>query len=182
MRNKNQFLKTPDEKTLTLLIGIPGVGKSVLANKLIKKDSVNRIIISSDNVRFDLLDYDETGIDHDSNIEPKVWGIIKNQIKEALLNPNIKECIMDSTNIRTSGREKFIQMAKDLGIKTRGIVLYASFMETKNRNRNREREVPESIIDTFYKKFQHPKKEEFDELFHIGSKRKFEKWTKIEKF
>ncbi|TXT65095.1 MAG: hypothetical protein BAJALOKI1v1_470017 [Promethearchaeota archaeon] len=178
IRTKRKMLKTPKDKTLTLLIGIQGVGKSTLAEQLKKKDPHKREVISSDTIRFKL--YEAKGImeDYEKAFESKVWRLITSQIKECLLNSAIKECIFDATNIRRDERKKYVKLAEKLGVNTRGIVFYKSLESIKNQNASRERKVPEEVINSFYNRFQHPKKSEFDELYRIGSKRHFEKKRK----
>ena len=175
MVSLRKILKTPKKKTLTILIGIPGVGKSTLAKKMGAKDPKNKLVVSSDEIRFKLTKYEETGIAHDPKLEPKVWGIIKNEVYRCLQDSRIQECILDATNIKTAGRKKFIQMAREMNCKTRAIVLYAPLEDILTQNRLRQKKVSEEVINEFYFKFQNPKKHEFDKILCLGSRKKFER-------
>lgn len=166
---KEKLYKTPQKKTFTILIGLPGTGKSTFAKRLLKHDSNNRILISSDKIRFDLLNYEDTGIDFDPKIEPKVWAIINSKIKQSLKNATEKEIIFDATNLKRAQRKRYLRLAKKEGFHTRGIVFSAPLNEIKRRNQNRDRQVPEKIIEQFYRIFEYPEKDEFDELCEIKS-------------
>jgi O-phosphoseryl-tRNA(Sec) kinase len=164
---KEKLYETPNKKTFTMLIGLPGTGKTTFAKKILKQNAQDRILVSSDNIRFDLLNYEETGIDFDPKIEPKVWARVIKEIKKALDNSTVKEVIFDATNLIKSGRKPYLELAKDKGFHTRGIVFSAPLSEIKARNRNRKRKVPEEVIDRFYRSFEYPEKGEFDEIIEI---------------
>ncbi len=165
--------KLPRKKTLTILIGLPGAGKSTLIKQMMDKDSRGRVIVSSDEIRFELLNYDKSGLDFDNLIEAKVWILLEKAISKAFESPLTNEILLDATNVRRSYRKKYITMARENGFKTRAIVIYKPLNEIKNQNNNRSRKVPENVIDRFYFKFQAPHKEEFDRIVKIGSRKKF---------
>jgi predicted kinase len=179
MKIKKKLFKPPSRATLTIMMGVPGVGKSTFLRKIIRENDKKRIIVCPDEIRFNLLDSDTTGTFHDSTIEPQVWRITKNLVKESLLNAQLKECILDATNVGSTHRNEFIKMAQEQDWRTRGIVLYESYEKIKNRNLLRKRKVPEEVIEEFYVKFQHPRRGEFDELYKIGSIKKFERYRKL---
>jgi predicted kinase len=166
---KEKLYSIPQERTFTMLIGLPGTGKSTFAKKLLQHNSEERKLVSSDSIRFDLLNYDETGIDFDPKIEPKVWEIIDGKLRKVLSDPTVNEVIFDTTNLNKSRRKKYLDLAKEAGFNTRGIVFSVSLDEVKKRNRNRTREVPEEVIERFHKTFDFPEEEEFDELYEIES-------------
>ncbi len=163
------LLEIPEEKTFTMLIGLPATGKSTFAEKMMEKDSNNRVVISSDKIRFDVLNYEETGIDFDPKAEPRVWAIIDKKVEEALLESTSRDVVFDATNLTRAGRRRFLILAKRLGYRTRGIIFSTSLTEIKKRNLNRERDVPEDVIERFYYNAQYPEKGEFDELFEINT-------------
>ncbi|MBY8982916.1 MAG: AAA family ATPase [Candidatus Lokiarchaeota archaeon] len=170
--------KTLKEKTLTILIGLPGIGKSTLAQNLIDKVCDKRIIISSDEIRFKELNYEKTGIDFDSLVESKVWGSLHKNVEDILKESQYQDCIIDATNVRRAQRKKFIQLAKNYNYKTVAIVLYAPYDEILKRNNSRNRKVAEEVIYRFYKKFQKPTKREFDKVYTYGSSKAFYKLKK----
>lgn len=164
--NKKLY-EIPQEKTFTMLIGLPGTGKSTFAKKLLDQNSEKRVLISSDKIRFELLNYEETGVDFDPKIEPKVWAIVNRKIEEDLGEKGIMEVIFDATNLQKSGRKKYLKLAKENGFRTRGIFFSAPLREIKMRNRNRRRKVPDEVIERFSRTFEKPKEDEFDELYKI---------------
>lgn len=157
----------PQEKTFTMLIGLPGTGKTTFAKNLLDHNSESRVLISSDKIRFDLLNYNDTGIDFDPKIEPKVWKSVIRNIKEVMKDPMVKEIIFDATNLRKSKRKKFLKLAKKNDFLTQGIVFSGSLRKIKGRNQDRERTVPEKVIERFSKILEAPEVGEFDKLYRI---------------
>ncbi|MBN1802008.1 MAG: ATP-binding protein [Candidatus Lokiarchaeota archaeon] len=163
----------PSRKTLTMLIGLPGSGKSTLIMRIMKKDARGRIVVSSDEIRFRLLNYEESGRDFDPSIETKVWALLEKEIQEALENPITKEILFDATNVRREFRSKYLNLARESGFKTKALVIYKELTEIKQQNTNRSRIVPEEVIDKLYKRFQPPDHIEFDKIVNIGSRKKY---------
>jgi predicted kinase len=164
---KEKLYNVPQEKTFTMLIGLPGTGKTTFAKNLLDYNSANRILISSDRIRFDLLNYHETGIDFDPKIEPKVWKIVNRKMNEALKDPTVKEVIFDATNLRKSRRKTFLKLAQKNEFRTRGILFSGSLGEVKARNQERERNVPEEVIERFSRILEDPEEGEFDKIYRF---------------
>jgi len=173
-----KIIRLPKEKTLTLLIGIPAVGKTFLANKMKIVNSYKRVIISSDEIRRNILRSKETKIYFDQGKEGEIWDIIEKKVYEQLINTDVKECVLDAVNLKYFSRHIFIHMAKELKIKTKGIVIYRSLKKIMKWNINRKYPVSESLILQFFKHFEPPLQDEFDILIKIGSFRKFQKERK----
>ena len=83
-----------NKSTLTVLVGLPGSGKSTYANKI-----KNAILCSSDKIRKEL--YKDENIQGDNN---KVFRILYNKVKENLKNGN--NVVYDATNINSKKRRK----------------------------------------------------------------------------
>lgn len=179
MNNQYDIFDIPTEKTLTLLIGLPAVGKSTIAQKMLKHDPVKRRLVSSDAIRHALLDYENTKIDFDKKIEPEVWQRVRAEVERALKDPGVIECILDATNIRFAHRQEFLIIGQNLGAQTRGIVIYDTMENIKKKNEARQRTVSEDIIDMFAEYFEIPEKDEFDDLLSIGPKEQFLKEKKV---
>lgn len=173
-----KILMLPGKKTLTLLMGIPASGKTYLANKMKTIDSQRRVVISSDKIRRNVLNSKEMKVYFDQSKETEVWGIVERKVYETLKDPKIIECILDAVNMTYFSRYKFIQMAKELNIHTRGIVIYRSWDTIKKWNMTRKYPVSESILMQFFRNFKPPIPEEFDELLEIGSFKRFKKERK----
>ncbi|MFX1239580.1 MAG: AAA family ATPase [Promethearchaeota archaeon] len=170
---RKKIVELPKTKTLTMLVGIPGTGKSTLAKKMMETCPQGRVIVSSDEIRFNMLNYSETGVDFDPTVEARVWNLIESSVKNVIAASLTKEIVLDATNVRRSNRSKFIKIAKENGIKTRAIVLYKPLEEVKEQNMSRKRIVPDDVIENFFDRFQPPTKDEFDTIINIGSRRKF---------
>ncbi len=170
-----RILKLPKDRSLTLLIGIPATGKSFLANKMKAINSKKRIIISSDKIRRAILDSKNTKIYFNQVKEGEIWNFAERKVYDTLLNPEIQDCVLDAVNMTYFSRFKFIQMAKDLGLRTRGILLYRPLKKILRWNINRKYPISESKIKHFFKHFDPPVKTEFDKLIKIGSLKKFQK-------
>ncbi len=173
-----RILKLPKNRSLTLIIGIPATGKSFLANKMKTANSKKRIIISSDKIRRSILDSKNTKIYFDQTKEGEIWEIIEKKVHETLLDPMIQDCVLDAVNMTYFSRFRFIQMTKDLGLCTRGIVLYRPLKKILKWNINRKYPISESKIKHFFKHFDPPVKTEFDKLIKIGSVKRFLKERK----
>ena len=87
--DKRKILNLPDEKTLTLLMGVPASGKTYLANEMKTVDSHRRVVISSDNIRRRVLNSKETKVYFDNAKEEEVWEIVERKVYETLKNPKI---------------------------------------------------------------------------------------------
>ena len=93
-------------KTVYLLIGLPGCGKSTYASKI--KDAK---IISIDQVRQSLVDSNVLGSTYSSDDNNIVFSHFHNQIRQNIAN--FDKIIVDSTNARLSEREDIYSLLKD---------------------------------------------------------------------
>jgi predicted kinase len=155
-----------EEKILSLLIGLPGSGKSTYA-KTIATINPAIHIISPDEIRFQMLDYEHTGIDYDPNIEPQVWDQVKSEVRQCLRDINISECILDATNTKKDLRKDFIDIARQFHAKTKAYVFPPNIAVAKQRNLLRERNVPEKVIESMANSFEEPSFDEFDKIIVI---------------
>ncbi len=134
----------------TMLIGLPGCGKSTLANKF--KGISHTVVLSSDSIREELFG------NEDEQMEPeRVFAIMFHRTVQALEN-NL-DVIYDATNINrklrinTLGR---LKSAVSRNFTTEAVVVYTDIAEVKRRNASRARVVPEYVIDNMLKNFELP--------------------------
>ena len=132
----------------TMLIGLPGCGKSTFANNA--KDA--KVVLSSDSIREEL--YGSENIQTDPS---RVFDIMFKRTIEAL-NAG-KDVIYDATNTGRKLRMNTLQRLKKAVTKTfitEAVVFYTDIAEVKRRNASRARVVPEYVIDNMLKNFELP--------------------------
>lgn len=145
------------EKTLVILMGIQGSGKSTFYREYLAGDfvRVNLDSLKSRNREAEL-----------------VWECLQNG----------KSFAVDNTNPTKADRKRYIPLAQCLGYKTVGY-----FMESKlqpciarNNQRSGEKRIPETAIAATSNKLQMPSYDEgFDELYFVkndGQNMSIEKW------
>ena len=134
----------------TMLIGLPGCGKSTLANKF--KDDSNKVILSSDSIREELFG------DENEQMEPeRVFATMFYRAIRAL--ENNCDVIYDATNINRKLRINTLDRLKKAvsrPFNTEAVVVYTDIAEVKRRNASRDRVVPEYVIDNMLKNFELP--------------------------
>ena len=135
------------EPKFYMMIGLPGSGKSYVAENLAKKE--NATIISSDSIRKEL--FGDENIQGDPS---KVFNIVKSRVIRRLsLGQN---CILDATNISYKRRMGFLNSLKKIECKKKCVLVWAPYEVCLQRNGARERKVPEYVIKRMYKNFDVP--------------------------
>ncbi len=128
-----------------MMVGIPGSGKSHLAEKIAHEE--NGIIVSSDKIREELLE----------NInEMRKNGIIFGEMLRRSVRALKKGCsvIYDATNIRSSERKSLLK--KFDGYYKECYYIKVSLEEALRRNSNRDKQVPEEVIVKMFERLQPP--------------------------
>lgn len=138
-------------KTLYLLCGIPGSGKSYWSKTV--KDAV---VVSRDEIRFSLLSDGEDYFSH----EDEVFDIFIKNIKKALEENDL--VVADATHITKKSRNKTLDC---LNLKNVDVipVCFKVPLETifkRNEQRTGRALVPRSVIRRFYSQFDPPTKNE----------------------
>jgi predicted kinase len=124
---------------LFFLIGLPGSGKSYLAQHLIAQHPECQIICT-DTIRAKLF-RDEAA----QGSWLQVWAEVEGQFQQAIaLNST---AIYDATNAKSRHRRTAIARARELGFsEVTGLWLDISLDTCMERNRQRQRQVPEEVI------------------------------------
>ena len=139
-------------KTIYLLSGIPGSGKSTWAKNCVEFNK-NSIYISRDEIRFSLLKENEDYFKH----EKRVFKLFIEAINNAL-NENFEDIYVDATHINNASRNKVLRKLKG-DFKLIHVIFKTDLVTCLKRNEKRvERErVPEEVIRRFYTQFEMPK-------------------------
>lgn len=135
--------------TFTMLVGLPGSGKSTYARTLKNAygDDVTTII-ESDSYRERL--YGDPAIQGDNN---KLFESIHSDVLEKLSEGT--NVIFDATNILRKHRTALVQKLSNNVVKE-CIIVATSYPRCLERNEKRERKVPKEVVDRMWKSFQVP--------------------------
>lgn len=156
---------------LILLIGLPGSGKSSLAQKLIA-ELPHCLLISTDTIRSQLFG--------DEAIQGPwflVWRELQRQLEQAALavtQGQASVAIYDATNAARRQRKEAIALCRETGFThITGIWFNTPIWLCLSRNRHRQRQVPEEIIFRMYRQLRDAPPtlaDGFDELirYHLG--------------
>lgn len=154
-------------KTLYILCGIPGSGKSTFARESLKKLRGSTAIVSRDEIRFSLVKENE---DYFSK-EKEVFRHFIEEIKTELsFKDNV---IVDATHLNINSRTKLLRALS--GEILKDVYVFAVYFNVplevclnRNSKRTGRKFVPEDKIKTMFKSFTKPSFEEgFDEIIQI---------------
>jgi len=147
------------KKVFTMTIGIPSSGKSTIRQKEIHKNP-NICILSSDDIRKRMLNYDKTGIAFDQDIEEYVWNEMNDKFNYCIEKK--KHIFFDATNVEQERRTPFIDKAKINKYQTKALLINIDPEIAFLRQRKRERKVPKSVMYRMYYDMQKPTLQEFN--------------------
>ena len=143
---------------LTLMVGLPGSGKSTYAKSL--QNDIT-IVLYSDAISKELW-----GDENEQKNKDIVFKTLYKRARNLLLSG--KNVIIDATNILKLDRARSLNRFADLNIKRKAIIIDTPIDECIRRNQLRERKVPVSVIREFATKYVEPTLEEgFDEILRI---------------
>lgn len=135
----------------TMLIGLPGSGKSYYANEYIKTRS-GTVVISSDDIRQELW-----GDANDQQNPSQVFDEMFNRTVAAMKKGT--NVIYDATNLVAKTRKTTLarlRQALDQDFVAVADVIVCSLSECKRRQGERDRKVPNEVIDRMVRQFQTP--------------------------
>lgn len=152
------------QKTVFLLCGIPGSGKSTWARAHL---SPTTEWISRDNVRFSIVREDEEYFSH----EEEVFDTFIAYINQTLENPKVDVIIIDATHISKGARRKVLSRIHKQNIFELNCVWFDVSLDTclaRNHLRTGRKRIPETAIANMYKSKTYPSKDEgFDMIFIV---------------
>ena len=149
--------------TVYMLIGLPGSGKSTVAEKLAKGEDA--VIVSTDKIREELFG-DEAIQSNEKYNGNTVFCIAHDRVKIAMLEG--KNVIFDATNVKRKDRkyfldllrpEKFLALQKtNYHYRFHAILIATPYEKCLENNLNRRRVVPEEVIKRMMCNFEVPMK------------------------
>jgi predicted kinase len=129
---------------LTILIGLPGSGKTETARRWVMADS-QRILIATDTIRAQLFQNEAV-----QGSWLLVWQEVERQFRQAVAQ--IKQgkasaALYDATNACYQQRQAVIALARQVGFtQITGLWLDTPLSVCLQRNQQRSRQVPEAVI------------------------------------
>ena len=151
-------------KTLWIMTGIPGCGKSFVATQALMHDNTQGwVYISRDEIRYTLLADNEEYFSH----ENEVYEIFIHKIVEALKSDNVYNVIADATHLNWHSRRKLLKgIGKEYDLRILYIipVVVQSELDTckyRNSRRTGRQRVPDNVIEQMYESYRHPRNDPF---------------------
>jgi len=135
-----------NEVKFVMLVGLPGSGKSSLADEYSK---LGYNVHASDAIREEI-----TGDINRQDINQTVFNILHKRVKEDLING--KDCVYDATNINYKKRKAFISELSNIKCYKVAVVIATPYEVCLRQNEHRDRKVPEEVIERMYKSFDIP--------------------------
>ncbi len=148
--------------TLYVMVGIPGSGKSTVANTIIAEDKNEAIWVSTDKIREEL-----GSATYDASLNSEVFGRAFTQTSHALKEG--KDVVFDATSISVSSRIALVRRFHNLA-KCVAVYVSAPIEVCKERNAQRSRSIPNDIIDRMARFFTAPTYDEgFSEIIYVNT-------------
>ena len=129
---------------LTVLVGIPGSGKSTYVEK---NKQPNEEVLSSDRIRKELLSGEE-----DQTNNKLVFDTLYARARDFLLQG--KDVVIDATNISVFERKRVLQNFADMKLKRVAIVFETPVEVCIERDEKRKRTVGRDVIEKYARKYQ----------------------------
>lgn len=133
-----------------MLIGIPGSGKSTVAQSLAKNH--NATVVSTDRLRQQF-----TGSAENFSMDNFVFSTAHRKIRTLLMQD--KNAIYDATSLTRNDRKKVLNIIPERAIK-KCYFINISLSSALARNANRKRVVPRQVIIKMHERLQPPSLEE----------------------
>lgn len=140
---------------LYVVSGPSGIGKS----SFIQEHYPQATLISLDEIRQEL-----TGTIEDQSQNRKVVQVAFERLRRLL--PTSQQIVWDATTLRKDYRNQIFGLADQYKAFTHLDVLTAPIQVALTRNQSRERQVPTSVIQTQYQRWQYPQRDEAHEVVY----------------
>lgn len=144
--------------SLTMVIGVPGSGKSTWAREFCKKNP-DILYLSTDEIRKKIGSGEE-----DQSVNNEVFRVMKNKTEDALKNNS--SVLLDATFIKRSWRKDFTEIGRRYSARLIAHVFKVGKEVLIKRIQKRASlgglNVPIEVIDKYIKMFEEPLPGEFD--------------------
>lgn len=148
---------------VSMLIGVPGSGKSTWAEKIIRQTAGEVRYISTDAIR-----EQRFGDVADMSHNAEVFMIMKNSLQAAIKSG--LPVILDATFVTAAERSQYIKLAKSHGAEVTAYYSKVGLDEALQRNAKRERKVPPAVIRERFAELEEPTAAEgFDRIVILDS-------------
>lgn len=136
-----------NKPVFTMLVGLPGSGKSTYAAEQHEKYGVH--VCSSDAIRKEL-----TGDENSQENNEDVFKLLHKRVKEYLKNG--ESVIYDDTNVKSKRRRAFLKELKHIPCEKVCVIFKMPYDVCVANQEKRDRKVPEEIIRGMYMKWDTP--------------------------
>lgn len=150
-------------KTLYMMCGIPGSGKSWYANRLIESKNEDWAYVSRDNIRFNLLEEGQDYFEQEHEVFQKFTDFLVSYLE----NKDTPNVIADATHLNWRSRHKLIQalqLKTDMSCVRVIPVVVTCSLETalaRNSERTGRAFVPKGVIRRMSHQMTNPKDDPF---------------------
>jgi predicted kinase len=142
-----------ENKTIYIMVGIAGAGKSTWVKNNVNEDHV---YINADSIRKELY-----GNENEQGNPRQVFEIVFDRFEFAITDPRVKTVVVDNTSVNYKTRKEYYKEINDHNIDCKiKLVVFTNHALAKERNQKRDRVVPEFVLDRMIGKFQMPTQEE----------------------
>lgn len=158
-------------KKCYFLIGLPGVGKSTITEKILQEER-NAVYLSTDYFLEQIanekaIDYNKAWKEHGKDADKKFSALLKSSMNKGSV------LVWDQTNVVKSSRIKKLRNLKEKGYVVIGLNFEIPEEEWKKRLANREaqggKKIAKFILNTMNKNYERANYDEgFDEIFLIN--------------
>ena len=150
------------EKTLWVMCGVPGCGKSYVATRALMRGTGWKYV-SRDEIRMKYLEDGDVYFQK----EGEVYDEFIYRLREALKDGEVFNVVADATHLNWASRRKLLRhLGEEVNLNDLYIipvVVYSSFNTCIKRNAEREGRacVPDKIIEKMYRAWRNPKTDPF---------------------
>ncbi|QPX63385.1 putative polynucleotide 5' kinase and 3' phosphatase [Campylobacter phage F352] len=153
--------------TITMLIGVPGVGKSTLCNQYENVISRDDILMSYGKTKFNLDTYSEIWSKLSQDDQKEIDNIFKFKLNRLLQQG--KDIVIDKTNTSMKSRKSLLNSSSLIKNYNKVAIVmlcpYNTILERiEKRSLETGKEISKDIVDNFIKSMCLPTLEEFDEI------------------